>query len=157
MTATEETEPLISTTPTTSAGKGQRVTYHAISFVSTINKTRPNYIYFANANDDKSNRNRFQSDHLPRIFFELIFYLYISLSHTYTVIFRNISLKGIDTFMSNMASFQSPILARVRLRDQRYNSNKISKFHYKVTILFLYKINLSLSLKKYIIEFLSNQ
>ncbi|XP_070153101.1 protein white-like [Polyergus mexicanus] len=32
MTATEETEPLISTTPTTSAGKGQRVTYHAISF-----------------------------------------------------------------------------------------------------------------------------
>ncbi|EFN66383.1 Protein white [Camponotus floridanus] len=32
MTATEETEPLISTTPTTSAGKSQRVTYHAISF-----------------------------------------------------------------------------------------------------------------------------
>ncbi|CAL1681361.1 unnamed protein product [Lasius platythorax] len=32
MTATEETEPLIPTTPTTSAGKSQRVTYHSISF-----------------------------------------------------------------------------------------------------------------------------
>ncbi|XP_050452990.1 protein white [Cataglyphis hispanica] len=32
MTATEETEPLISTTPTTSAGKSHRITYHTISF-----------------------------------------------------------------------------------------------------------------------------
>ncbi|XP_011645071.1 protein white isoform X1 [Pogonomyrmex barbatus] len=32
MTATEETEPLISTTPVSSANKNQRVTYHTISF-----------------------------------------------------------------------------------------------------------------------------
>nr|XP_012233125.1 PREDICTED: protein white isoform X1 [Linepithema humile] len=32
MTATEETEPLISTTPTSSASKTQRLTYHTISF-----------------------------------------------------------------------------------------------------------------------------
>lgn len=38
MTATEETEPLISTTSVTSVSKTQRVTYHTISFVSTISK-----------------------------------------------------------------------------------------------------------------------
>lgn len=35
MTAAEETEPLISTTQTSSVNKVQRVTYNTISFVST--------------------------------------------------------------------------------------------------------------------------